>query len=183
MSNPYVDYYHKQIGSGIPGFRGLRYQRGYGFLTSLISKAIVPLFRSIRNVDPGNVVKMAADVLKAPGLIAGKPLADDIARIGATAAGALINTLQGGKGRRYKGKGRRYKGRKRRKMKSVAKKSCNKKRRVCALKTRRRKQKRVFRKKVKKSTKRKPCKKRTGRKRKSRRIRRKSQKLIDALGS
>jgi hypothetical protein len=176
MSNPYIDYYHKQIGSGIPGFRGLRYQRGYGFLTSLISKAIVPLFRSIRNVDPGNVVKIAADVLKSPGLIPGKPFADDIARIGATATGALINTLQGGKGRRYKG-------RKRRRRTSVAIKSCNKKRRVCTLKTRRRKRNKVTRKKFKTARNRKRCRKRSGIKRKSQRVRKKSQKLIDALGA
>lgn len=37
MSNPYIQYYTDQVGSGLPGFQGIRYQRGHGFFGRLFS--------------------------------------------------------------------------------------------------------------------------------------------------
>ena len=37
MSNPYIQYYSDQVGTGLPGFQGVRYQRGHGFFGRLFS--------------------------------------------------------------------------------------------------------------------------------------------------
>ena len=37
MTNPYINYYTAQVGSGISGFQGVRYQRGHGFFGRLFS--------------------------------------------------------------------------------------------------------------------------------------------------
>lgn len=99
--NPYVGYYQNQIGHGIPGFRGFRRQKGYGWLSSLFSKAIMPLFKTIKNVDASKGLKVLQDIAKTPGTEPGRTIADDIAKLGTTAAGALIKNLEG-RGRSYK---------------------------------------------------------------------------------
>jgi hypothetical protein len=41
--NPYTNYYVNQAGSGLPGFQGIRYQRGDGFW----SNSLLPFFKSL----------------------------------------------------------------------------------------------------------------------------------------
>jgi hypothetical protein len=62
MSNPYVEYYKDQAGSGITGFQGVRYQRGYGFFGRLLSKAIYPLLRFLGKQAFNTGVNIASDV-------------------------------------------------------------------------------------------------------------------------
>lgn len=45
MSNPYLQYYVHQVGSGIQGFSGPKYQRGYGFFSKLFQSAILPALK------------------------------------------------------------------------------------------------------------------------------------------
>ena len=37
MTNPYIQYYSDQVGSGLSGFQGVRYQRGHGFFGRIFS--------------------------------------------------------------------------------------------------------------------------------------------------
>jgi hypothetical protein len=46
MSNPYVDYYLNQSGSGLAGFSGTKYQRGHGFFSRLFGAAL-PLLKQL----------------------------------------------------------------------------------------------------------------------------------------
>ena len=47
MMNPYASYYVNQVGSGLPGFQGIRYQRGHGFFGRLLSGAIMPFLKQV----------------------------------------------------------------------------------------------------------------------------------------
>ncbi|RWS07984.1 uncharacterized protein B4U79_05370 [Dinothrombium tinctorium] len=89
INNPYIGYYQNQIGDEIPGFRGIRRQRGYKWLSNLFLNAILPLFKTIKNVDASKGLKVLQDIAKAPGSKVGKTIVDDIAKIGATAAAAI----------------------------------------------------------------------------------------------
>ena len=40
-------YYTNQAGTGIPGFVGVRYQRGHGFFSSLFTGGVLPILRKI----------------------------------------------------------------------------------------------------------------------------------------
>ena len=37
MTNPYLSYYNNQVGSGLAGFQGVRFQRGHGFFGRIFS--------------------------------------------------------------------------------------------------------------------------------------------------
>jgi hypothetical protein len=45
MTNPYINYYLQQSGSGISHFRSVRSQRGEGFFSKILQSAIIPLMR------------------------------------------------------------------------------------------------------------------------------------------
>ncbi len=45
--NPYNNYYLNQVGSGLPGFHGVRYQRGGGFFGRLFSGTIFPFLKQL----------------------------------------------------------------------------------------------------------------------------------------
>lgn len=45
--NPYNNYYLNQVGSGLPGFQGVRYQRGAGFFGRLFSGTIFPFLKQL----------------------------------------------------------------------------------------------------------------------------------------
>lgn len=47
MNNPYIEYYVNQAGTGIAGFQGIKYQRGYGFFGRILKSAIYPLLSYI----------------------------------------------------------------------------------------------------------------------------------------
>jgi hypothetical protein len=60
MSNPYINYYKHQAGTGLAGFQGLRYQRGSGFFGRLVSKAVFPLLRFLGE----RAITTGADIAK-----------------------------------------------------------------------------------------------------------------------
>jgi len=62
-NNIYIDYYANQAGNGIPGFEGIRYQRGGGFFGKLLSSAIYPLLRFMGRKALKTGVNIAEDVL------------------------------------------------------------------------------------------------------------------------
>ena len=63
MSNPYLDYYTQQAGTGLTGFQGYRYQRGHGFFGRLISKAVFPLLKFLGKRALSTGADIATDVL------------------------------------------------------------------------------------------------------------------------
>lgn len=56
--NELQNYYIEQAGSGLAGFRGVRYQRGRGFFGRLLSGAVFPLLRFLGK----NVLKTGTNV-------------------------------------------------------------------------------------------------------------------------
>jgi hypothetical protein len=64
MTNELIDYYESQAGSGIPGFQGVRYQRGSGFFGRLLSKAIYPMLRFFGKQALNTGINVASDVIK-----------------------------------------------------------------------------------------------------------------------
>ena len=63
MSNPYIDYYTRQAGTGIAGFQGYRYQRGHEFFGRLISKAVFPLLKFLGKRALSTGADIATDVI------------------------------------------------------------------------------------------------------------------------
>ena len=66
MSNPYLQYYNNQVGSGLAGFQGVRYQRGHGFFGRLFSG----IGSFVKDLAPGifkralpSAINLAKDVL------------------------------------------------------------------------------------------------------------------------
>ena len=64
--NPYVNYYNSQVGSGLAGYQGLRYQKGHGWFGRLFSNVVFPF------------VKQVAPALGKRALPSGIALANDI---------------------------------------------------------------------------------------------------------
>jgi hypothetical protein len=65
--NPYIAYYNNQIGSGLAGFQGIRYQKGNGWFGRLFSSAILPFVKQLipalgKRVLPTGVA-LANDIL------------------------------------------------------------------------------------------------------------------------
>lgn len=46
MQNHYQSYYVNQVGSGLQGFQGVRYQKGHGFFGRILS-GVLPFFREL----------------------------------------------------------------------------------------------------------------------------------------
>ena len=45
--NPYLNYYNNQVGTGLAGFQGLRYQKGHGWFGRLFSNVVLPLMKQV----------------------------------------------------------------------------------------------------------------------------------------
>lgn len=60
--NEYDSYYFNQAGSGLAGFRGVRYQRGHGFFGRLLSGAIYPALRFLGKNFLKTGMNVASDV-------------------------------------------------------------------------------------------------------------------------
>jgi hypothetical protein len=65
--NPYTSYYVNQVGTGIPAFQGIRYQRGHGFFGRIFS-SVVPFLKNLlpelgKKVLP-SAVGLATDIIE-----------------------------------------------------------------------------------------------------------------------
>jgi hypothetical protein len=45
--NPYLNYYNNQVGTGLAGFQGLRYQKGHGWFGRLFSNVVLPFMKQV----------------------------------------------------------------------------------------------------------------------------------------
>jgi hypothetical protein len=144
--NPYTSYYVNQVGSGLPGFQGIRYQRGHGFFGRLFSNTLLPF---VKQLLPGigkralpSVAGLAQDILSGENV--GKSTLKRLKTLGSDVADETLShitsKLQKGSGRRRKrrnltslfkklkvykkksGKRRKTRKTKRRKRKSIRKK-------------------------------------------------------------
>lgn len=62
--NPYLNYYITQAGSGIPGFSGVRFQRGRGIFGKLFTSSLLPLLKTLGGHVLSAGTNVARDYLK-----------------------------------------------------------------------------------------------------------------------
>lgn len=135
MSNPYLEYYTNQAGSGLTGFQGYQYQRGHGFFGSLFQNILKPLGRYLGRQFLSTGVNVGNDILS------GENLTDSIIK---NTKKTSKNMLNDGIARAQKfaqtGSGKRKRRRKSRKVSKLAiKKRVNRK--IKPLKKKRRRKK------------------------------------------
>lgn len=80
--NPVTKYYVDQAGSGIPGFRGIRYQKGDGFWGDIWTRVGLPVLKFLGRTAANSGLNVAADALE------GKNVKDSL----------ISNLKAGGKG-------------------------------------------------------------------------------------
>ena len=68
MSNPYLEYYSNQAGSGLADFEGYRYQRGHGFFSSIFQSILKPLGRYLGKQAIQTGVNVGNDLLQGENL-------------------------------------------------------------------------------------------------------------------
>ena len=83
-SNPYINYYVNQAGSGIGGFQGVRFQRGQGFFGNIFKSAIMPLLKYLGPKLLKTGASVASDAISGENVLQslkthGKSAARDIA--------------------------------------------------------------------------------------------------------
>ena len=103
MSNPYIQYYADQAGSGISAFQGVRYQRGHGFFGRLFSG----LGNFVKGLAPGlfrktlpTAIGFANDIIEGENV--GKSAKKRLFEAGKVAANETLDhiksKIQGGSG-------------------------------------------------------------------------------------
>ena len=83
-SNPYINYYVNQAGSGIGGFQGVRFQRGQGFFGNFFRNAVMPLLKYLGPKILKTGTSIASDAIAGENVLQslkthGKEAARDIA--------------------------------------------------------------------------------------------------------
>ena len=109
--NPYTSYYENQVGSGLPGFQGIRYQRGHGFFGRLFSNTLLPF---VKQLLPGigkralpSVAGFAQDILSGENV--GKSALKRLKTLGSDVTDETLSQLSS---KFQKGSGRRRRKRK-----------------------------------------------------------------------
>ena len=132
-SNPYINYYTNQAGSGISGFQGARFQKGHGFFGNVFKGAILPLLKYLGPKAVGLGAEVAKDALSGENVLEsiksrGKRTARNIASDLSDRAEKFAQTGRGRKRRRTTTTKRLKK--KIVKTKTIKKKLSNKRRRI-----------------------------------------------------
>jgi len=104
-SNPYINYYVNQAGSGIGGFQGTRFQRGGGFFGNLFRNTIMPLLKYLGPKILKTGASVASDAIAGENVLSslkthGKEAARDIAADAGMRATRFAQTGTGRKRRR-----------------------------------------------------------------------------------
>jgi hypothetical protein len=108
MSNPYINYYAVQSGSGLPSFEGIRYQRGKGWFSNLF----LPIMRQILPVLGRSVLPSGIGL--AEDLLAGQNVKDSAkSRLKEVGKSLASNTMDFIQSKIQSGSGRKGKRRKR----------------------------------------------------------------------
>jgi len=106
-SNPYINYYVNQAGSGIGGFQGARFQRGQGFFGNVFKSAILPLLRYLGPKILSSGVSAATDAIGGDNFLEslktrGKATAQQVASDAGERAMRFAQTGRGKRRRRVK---------------------------------------------------------------------------------
>ena len=104
-SNPFIDYYVNQAGSGISSFQGTRFQRGRGFFSNIFKSAIVPLVKYLGPKVLKTGFDIVSDVSRGEQIVSavkkrGKRAAQELAEDAAERLHTFAQTGQGGKRRK-----------------------------------------------------------------------------------
>ena len=104
-SNPYINYYVNQAGSGIGGFQGARFQRGQGFFGNVFKSAILPLLKYFGRKALTTGVDVARDAISGENILdsiktRGKKTMRNIASDAASRATRFAQTGTGRRGRK-----------------------------------------------------------------------------------
>lgn len=62
--NPLAEYYVNQAGTGLSGFSGLRYQRGNGWFTNILSRVGLPILKFLGKQALSSGLNIASDALE-----------------------------------------------------------------------------------------------------------------------
>lgn len=62
--NPLAEYYINQAGSGLSGFSGLRYQRGNGWFSNILSRVGLPVLKFLGKQALNSGLAIASDALE-----------------------------------------------------------------------------------------------------------------------
>jgi hypothetical protein len=109
--NQYTQYYVNQAGSGLPGFQGIRYQKGHGFFGRLFSNTLLPFIKRLlpalgKRALP-SAIGLAQDIMSGENV--GRSTLNRLGDIGKNVADETLDQL---KTRIQKGSGRKRKCRK-----------------------------------------------------------------------
>jgi hypothetical protein len=104
-SNPFINYYVNQAGSGISSFQGTRFQRGRGFFSNIFKNAIVPLVKFLGPKVLKTGFDIVNDVSRGEPIVSavkkrGKRVAQELADDAAERLHTFAQTGQGGKRRK-----------------------------------------------------------------------------------
>jgi hypothetical protein len=95
-------YYINQAGSGLPGFEGVRYQRGHGFFGRVFKTALMPLLKFLGKRAVASGADIVGDVLEGRNIKEsakerGKEAIRGVASAGVERARRFVQTGQGRK--------------------------------------------------------------------------------------
>lgn len=104
-SNPFINYYVNQAGTGIGGFQGVRFQRGQGFFGNVYRNAILPLLKYFGKKALNTGMEVAGDAIDGENVLEslktrGKRTVQDIASDAGERAKRFAQTGTGRKRRR-----------------------------------------------------------------------------------
>lgn len=63
MSNPYIEYYRNQAGSGLAGYSGYKFQRGHGFFGNIFQHILKPLGQYFGKQALSTGIGIGSDIL------------------------------------------------------------------------------------------------------------------------
>ena len=106
--NFYAPYYLNQVGTGLPGFQGIRFQRGHGFFGRIFSNTLLPFFKQLLPAVGKRVLPSAMDL--AQDIMSGANVKQSaLNRLGEAGKNVADETLDQIKSRIQKGSGRKRK--------------------------------------------------------------------------
>lgn len=149
MTNPYLEYYANQAGSGLTGFQGYRYQRGHGFFGSIFKHILKPLGKYFGKQALKTGVEIGGDILQGENLKSSakkrlKSTKDNVLNDAIDRAKLFAQTGKGKRRKRKKKKTFPIKIKKRRSKKRVNRKKKNKRRSVRKRKSKSKHLKHIF---------------------------------------
>lgn len=108
-SNPYINYYANQAGTGIGGFQGAKFQRGQGFFGNVFRNAILPLMKYFGKKALNTGLNVANDAIEGENVLNSLKTRSKrtVREIASDVGDRAMKFAQTGKGRKRKRKSRK----------------------------------------------------------------------------